>query len=53
VAQRETAAISVLFSVPVSAAEGDCGVQADFFSKLFKRGGRAWSGATDFAIIHP
>ena len=40
-AQRETAAISVLFSVPASAAEGDCGVQADFFGKLFKHGG--WS----------
>jgi len=33
--------MSVLFSVPASAAEGDCGVQADFFGKLFKHGG--WS----------
>ncbi len=37
----EIAAISVLFSEPASAAERDCGAQADFFGKLCKRGG--WS----------
>ena len=47
-AQRETAAISALFSVPASAADGDCGAQADFFSKLWKRGG--WSLERDWGF---
>jgi hypothetical protein len=34
VAQRFTAAISGLFSVLALAAEGDCAVHKEFFSKL-------------------
>jgi len=34
VAQRFTAEITALFSIAASAAEGDCGVLAEFFSKL-------------------
>jgi hypothetical protein len=39
VAQRFTAAITGLFLVPASAAEGHCGAQAEFFSSLFSCGG--------------
>jgi hypothetical protein len=37
VAQRFTVAITGLFSVPASAAEGDCCAHKEFFSKLFSR----------------
>jgi hypothetical protein len=35
--ERFTAAISHPFSVPASAAEGDCGAHKEFFSKLVSR----------------
>jgi hypothetical protein len=40
VAQRFTAAMSVLFSVLALAAEGDCAAHKQFFSKLRSRDAR-------------